>query len=137
MTNQRIKIFTGNFTNVSKYKDCFPVSIALYNKFWEGACYRPLNPTWDMMQHESEEYTKMYYAKLRKMDAKTVYDDLCKMSRGKDVVMLCYEKEGDFCHRRLAAAWLENHLGIEVKELGNGKETMPEKPKIVQTSLFD
>jgi hypothetical protein len=37
-------------------------------------------------------------------------------------VMLCFEKPPftvtNWCHRRMAAAWLERELGIEVNELG-------------------
>lgn len=34
-----------------------------------------------------------------------------------DVTLLCYEKPGDFCHRRLVAAWFSEHLGVAVPEL--------------------
>ena len=35
----------------------------------------------------------------------------------KDVVFLCYEKKGDFCHRHCLAKFLEDFYGLEVKEL--------------------
>ena len=31
--------------------------------------------------------------------------------------MLCWEPPGKFCHRRLVAKWLEEHLGVDVPEL--------------------
>jgi hypothetical protein len=40
-------------------------------------------------------------------------------------VLLCFERAEDihagthYCHRHLAAQWLEDHLGIEVPELGH------------------
>lgn len=36
---------------------------------------------------------------------------------GPDVVLLCYEKPGQFCHRRLVAEWFEQELGLVVPEL--------------------
>ena len=48
---------------------------------------------------------------LSQLDPKKVYEEL----DGK--ILLCYEKETDFCHRFLVASWLEFNLGIEVKEI--------------------
>ena len=36
---------------------------------------------------------------------------------GDDATLLCYEKSGDFCHRRLVAQWFEKGLGFKVPEL--------------------
>ena len=33
------------------------------------------------------------------------------------VVLLCYEPEGEFCHRQLLAEYLRNQLQIECREL--------------------
>ena len=40
-------------------------------------------------------------------------DPFCR----KDVVLLCYEKPPQFCHRHLVAKWLEKELNIKVEEL--------------------
>lgn len=62
-------------------------------------------------------YTEMYtkYV-LSKLDPQQVYDEL-----GENAVMLCWEKAGDFCHRRLVAKWLKEKLGIEVSEYEKSK----------------
>jgi len=39
-----------------------------------------------------------------------VYEEL-----GENAVLLCWEKDG-FCHRHLVADWLQEKLGIEIKE---------------------
>lgn len=36
---------------------------------------------------------------------------------GKEPVLVCYEKTGDFCHRHILAGWLKENLDIEVFEL--------------------
>jgi len=46
------------------------------------------------------------------LDAKKVYEEL-----GEDSILLCWEKSGDFCHRRLVAEWLEKELNVKVNEI--------------------
>ncbi len=45
-----------------------------------------------------------------------------------DIVFLCYEKPGKFCHRRVFALWLEQHCGESVEEYRN--------PDSVEPALF-
>jgi hypothetical protein len=71
-----------------------------------------------IMKHKKDGdeayYTKQYHSLiLSKLDPQKVYDDL------KDSVLLCYEKPGDFCHRRLVAAWIETALNEPVEEYGS------------------
>ena len=39
------------------------------------------------------------------------------MKFGNNVVLLCYEKNKEFCHRQLVAIWLERELGSSVPEI--------------------
>lgn len=113
-----MKIYTGNFANLRKYTGLFPVSIALTAKGYEGACYRKLNPSWSYMDEPQDIYTLRFNQHLATLNPQAVYNELAALSKGKDVVLLCHEKEGDFCHRHLVASWLEANLHITVKELG-------------------
>ena len=113
-----MKIYTGNFANIRKYAGLFPVSIALTAKGYEGACYRKLNPSWSYMDDPEDMYTRKFNQHLAALNPQAVYNELSALSGGKDVVLLCHEKEGDFCHRHLVARWLEANLHITVKELG-------------------
>lgn len=36
---------------------------------------------------------------------------------GKEPVLVCYERTGDFCHRHILAGWLKENLDVEVFEL--------------------
>lgn len=72
-----------------------------------------LAPPWSLVKMEDEkEYTKEYRKILDKLDPAMVLEDL-----GEGAILLCWEKAGEFCHRRLVAEWLEEHLGITVNEI--------------------
>jgi len=81
--------------------------------------YKPLCPSWDLvMDYKSgeinqEEYTIRYYNEiLNNLDPARTYQEL-----GENSILLCYEKPGKFCHRRIVADWFKKHLNIEVDEL--------------------
>jgi uncharacterized protein (DUF488 family) len=59
------------------------------------------------------QYASLYFELLesRKLDPHKIVEEL-----GEDAVLLCYEKPGDFCHRRLVAAWIKEGTGIDVPE---------------------
>jgi hypothetical protein len=58
-----------------------------------------------------------FSAQLTALDARQVVEDLASMIIGPEIVLLCWEAPGEYCHRRLAGGWLENELGIVVPEL--------------------
>jgi hypothetical protein len=66
---------------------------------------------------DAEGYTSEFYRLvLNPLDPKQIYEELIKRY-GSDVTLLCYERPGEFCHRRLVAGWFENNLGVLVPEL--------------------
>jgi hypothetical protein len=104
---------TSSFWRFYHRRDPRLVSIALKTPAWfRGRRYPALAPRLDMLPMEEKEYWREYQAILDKLDPRQVYDDL-----GEDAILLCWEAPGVFCHRRLVAEWLEEHLGIEVPEL--------------------
>lgn len=114
---------TGYFGKVKSYpkdKGYRFVSIARFNKFWQGEEFKLLAPPAEIIKIEDKElYTKLYYEKvLNKLNPQEIYNKL-----GDNAVLLCYEswesiKSGKtFCHRRIVAKWLEDNLGIKVDEL--------------------
>jgi hypothetical protein len=103
----------------AKYRGEHGVSIARYPfKGYSGRQYPPLFPSNEiLMQYKRDAdrimYTDRYYDEiLVRLDPQKVYDDL-----GDEAVLLCFEKPGDFCHRRLVASWIEDKLGLEVPEI--------------------
>jgi hypothetical protein len=56
---------------------------------------------------------------LSKLDPKQVAAEL------DGCILLCYEKDSTFCHRRIVAEWLEAALGIKVPEMEHAVKKMP------------
>jgi len=122
-------IATGNFSNLEKYKKAgyIPVSIARYPiKNYTGVTFTKLAPTHDMLSMNEDDYRKKYTQILSRIDKMDVLNELNKL--GSKIVLLCYEREGEFCHRKLVAEWLFEVAG-EIIELGN----MQRKQKYTQT----
>lgn len=132
-----MKIYTGNFANVKKYTAAglFSISIALSARYFNGVLYRKLNPDSSYLNDPEDEYIPKFKAKLNNISAKSVIKELEELSCGKDVVLLCHEKAGEFCHRRPVADWLNKKLGIEVPELGKMEDLYnPDFVKKIQGS---
>ena len=64
-----------------------------------------------------EQYIKLV---LNPLDAEEIYKELIDIY-GNDVTLLCYEKPPKFCHRHVVSHWFEKELGVEIEELGFGK----------------
>ena len=101
-----------------KYEGEDAVNIAVGKPSWfKGPSYPDLFPEWSFLNKykedgDKEAYIKAYHERiLSKLDPQKVYNDL------KDSVILCYEKSGEFCHRRLVAEWLEKELGVIIPEV--------------------
>jgi hypothetical protein len=111
-----IKMQTSYF---AKYRGENGVSIARYvfNGF-TGRKYPPLYPTAKLLDHYKKYNDEVVYLMAYKketlsiLDPQKVYEDL-----GENAVLLCYERSGTFCHRRIVAEWIENNLGIKVPEI--------------------
>jgi deoxycytidylate deaminase len=88
-------------------------------RWFKGRVYDPLRPPWRLVQAAKsgtmthDEYERRYRTEvLGVLDPAAVRRDL-----GDDAVLLCWERPGAPCHRRIVAAWIEETLGIEVVEV--------------------
>jgi hypothetical protein len=115
-------MFTSYFANVKKLPaDLVPVSIARGSPRWfTGRKELRLAPTWAMLKMTKPDYDAHFAEILAKLDPTEVYQTL-----GENAVLLCWEKPGDACHRRLVAEWIERHLGIEVPEFEFERNACP------------
>ena len=119
-----MNIYTSYFGNMRNIPaGMVPIAIcAKTPAAYTGIRYKTLAPKYDcLMQykqnHNEENYIQQYNSQvLSRLSPAGVVRRLELLSGGKDVVMLCYEKRGDFCHRHLVAQWLNNY-GYDVKEL--------------------
>lgn len=88
--------------------------------FFKGPKYLSFAPEYGMFMDwkkgriDNFEYTKIFKERLNSLDIHAVKRFLTSFD--KDVVLLCYEKPGDFCHRHIVADWLEENLGFVVEE---------------------
>jgi len=94
------------------------VSIAAKAPDWfKGRQYKKLAPKYHFFKKykldgDEESYTRQYYKEvLDKLDPKEAFEEL-----GEDATLLCWEKPGNFCHRRIVAEWLEKALGVTIEE---------------------
>ena len=110
-------IYTSYFGKLKKIPNTIiPIAICAKNPEWyTGLAYKKLAPTyrilmnWKKMKNE-EQYIRDYTEQvLRKLDVRQVYLELQALAKGKDIVLLCYEKTNDFCHRNLVAEWMRNN----------------------------
>ena len=83
-----------------------------------------LAPTWQMLKMPDAEYNRCYEEILAKNDR----DALVASFGGKDVALLCWEKDINECHRKRVGEWLREG-GYEVEEFATKKEKEAEQRK--------
>lgn len=118
-------IYTSYFAAVNKIAKAIPdakfISIARYPpRGWSGLQLKCLAPPASLLQkwketHNEDDYIHEYEKTvLSKFSSEKIIEMIEVMAGGSDVViLLCYEKPNDFCHRHLVG----NFLGIEEFEL--------------------
>lgn len=116
-------IYTGYFAKTKFYTEQGLQVISIAGKapdFFKGPKYPSLAPSYSMFMDwkkgriDNMEYTSQFNKHLETLDKEAVRRFLTSFD--KDIVLLCYEKTGDFCHRHIVADWIENELGMRVDE---------------------
>ena len=79
--------------------------------------YKVVAPRYEMLQMSLDDYDIEFQKILGGLNTVHVHSDLVKLSGGKDIVLLCFEKDPENCHRQKVAKWLEKKLQIKVKEI--------------------
>lgn len=121
-------IQTSNFTNAGKLPNAVAISQGVPTN-WAGRRYRALAPPWCLVKEKSESTFRELYRThiLDKLDARKVVQEL------DEAILLCWEKPGRFCHRRMVAEWIELMTGITVPEY---MPPVVERPREPQGDLF-
>ncbi len=108
---------TSNYRKSGTHPDA--VSIAGAAPDWyTGRQYKKLAPRWAcyskyVIDKDEYSYTETYTREvLDRLDPHEVLNAL-----GESAVLLCYEEDDEFCHRKLVAKWLTEHTGIIIKEV--------------------
>lgn len=109
---------TSYFGNPIIKKDASAISIARFTPRWwgSGRRYIELAPSLNLLNRSRnglpwEDYVWEYNEMLSRRDPLKIWSDLG------DCILICYEKPGENCHRRLVAVWLENSLNVKIPEL--------------------
>lgn len=125
-------IYTSYFAKLrSMPENIVSISICAKVPVWyKGLQYKKLAPKYDFFMRWKENHDDEYYIKCfkeqvtDKLNAVQVIRDLNELvadlepkDGSCDVVLVCYEKPSDFCHRHLVAKWL-NENGFVCKEWG-------------------
>lgn len=120
-----MKIYTSYFAKMKKIPENI-VKISICGKapeWYDGIQYKKLAPKYKFFMEWKENKDNNFYIEhfnsevLDTLNAQDVFNKLKELSQGRDCVLLCYEKPGDFCHRHLVADWLSEKLNIEIVEL--------------------
>lgn len=117
-------IYTSYFAKLNRLPpNVVPISICGKVPAWyDGLQYKKLAPKYSFFSEWKITHDNNYYIEhfndevLSTLSPQVVYNELMKLSGGKDIVLICYEKPTDFCHRHLVAEWLTNN-GIKCEEI--------------------
>ena len=137
-----MEIFTSYFGRLAQLNQAgiMPIGIALWPPRWyHGLHYQVIAPKRYMMKDDvtTEQYIRMYKRDvLGVLRPENVIRDIERISNGKDAALLCYEKPGEFCHRRLFAEWMLQRTGLEIPEWEPGIVVRP-GPKIEPQPTFE
>lgn len=117
-------MLTGYFARLKDYQkiNLTPISIAAKAPIWyKGSEYKKLAPKWSFYsewKNGSHKGDNDYYIKhfkeeiLDNLDPEQVLKELEGFSGVSEdnIILLCYEKSGTFCHRHLVADWLNQNI---------------------------
>lgn len=120
-------MYTGYFASLKNYQNdgLTLVSIAAKAPVWyHGAEYKKLAPKWSFFNEwkngshkgDNDYYTKHFKEEvLDKLDPAKVIKELEELAgvSSDKIILLCYEKPDDFCHRHLVADWFNAHYRSE------------------------
>ena len=123
-------IGTGYFAQTKMYVDMgyAPISISLKQPWFVNGIIKPLvydklAPTREILglKDNPEEYTRRYKKDvLGEHAAADVYRDLVRLAKWtllNNIVLLCWERSGKFCHRHIVANWLSDYLSEPIEEI--------------------
>ena len=112
---------TSYFANLKRIEK--PLSICGKAPEWYGGPqFKLLAPKWGFFsaykagEIDEEGYTKHFKHEVLDLLDPTIVYHLILKNHTERVSLLCYEKPGEFCHRRLVAEWFQEKLNVIVPE---------------------
>ena len=117
-------IYTGYFAQTSKYtaNNLTVISISRWSPKWfTGLKCEILAPSADLLNRyrygraDAQQYTIEFMEYLKKLDIPSILNYLENFNNN-GIVLCCYEKPGDFCHRHLIADYSNKYFGTNITE---------------------
>ncbi len=125
-----MKIYTSYFAKLNKILDAgyFPISIARYipKGIYSISQLNIFAPSEELLRKiksgeiDETEYEKIYRKDMERFDFNRVwetFEQISEINGKKDLVLLCYEKSGDFCHRHIFASLMAEKTPNKIEEL--------------------
>lgn len=129
VSKSKFDIYTGYYAQMKKYwkLGIVPVSIAYLTPQWydgevcfELAPSRQLLKKWKQDEITEDEYKEQYIHQLdNDVQWSKVLKKLKQISakyKDADLVLCCYEKPEDFCHRHILAEYFRTEMDMDVIE---------------------
>ena len=121
-----INIYTTNYTKASRLsnKHYLKVSISLFRpREYNGMYIQSLAPKKQLLDDyhnglSPEEYEVRYREQINKLnDIHALFEIMAKQAKGRDILLLCYEKKNAFCHRHILSDIIFERYGYRIQEL--------------------
>ena len=118
-------IYTGYYAKLKEYEKVGLIPVAISGKipdFYDGLTYKEFAPRWEVFRKWKNkeisdiEYVEEYKKYLDTLDKEEIRSDFDSPHKCSNMILLCYEKSGDFCHRHALADWLEENFGYRIEE---------------------
>jgi len=117
-------IKTANFNILKKNQVPGAVSIALFPSNFVDVKfeYKGLAPNYKLINSfkkkkiSEEKFISLYNNQLSELNPQNVLDHLESITGDHEPVIMCHCAKTKFCHRHLAADWLEKNLKIKIEE---------------------
>lgn len=121
-----INIYTTNYTKASRLsnKHYLKVSISLFRPTeFNGMQINSFAPTKELLTDyknglSEQEYETRYREQINKLsDIYSFFKIMAKQAKGRDILLLCYEKKSAFCHRHILSDIIFERYGYRIQEL--------------------
>ena len=112
-------IYTSYFANMRKMTDEQKARCMSIARYTPKGVKIPINtmlaPKWDILKkYKEDKDTNAFVVAYKEQLAALNADTIAKTMDGR--ILICYEKNGDFCHRHILARWFKDN-GYECEEL--------------------
>jgi hypothetical protein len=129
-----VRLATGRYKTF-RLEQGIPVAITVGKPKWPLGYaieheIRWLAP-WGLMRLDGDEFVRAYRDQLDRLDLDVLierFEAIGAQHGGQRLVLLCFEKPGELCHRRVFAEWFEEHTGRRVPEVEDPQLQLHDEP---------